>query len=51
MLAARLFGVSAHDPATYAAVDLATVGLAVLACAVPAGRAARADPATLLILD
>jgi putative ABC transport system permease protein len=51
ILAARLFGVSAYDPGTYAAVGLATAVVATLACAVPACRAAKVDPGTLLRLE
>jgi putative ABC transport system permease protein len=47
-LAARLFGVSAYDPGTYAAVGLATAVAAMFACAVPAYRASMVDPGTLL---
>jgi putative ABC transport system permease protein len=50
-LSARLFGVSAYDPGTYAVVGLATAVAAMLACAVPAFRASRVDPATLLRLE
>jgi putative ABC transport system permease protein len=50
-LAARLFGVSAYDPGTYAVVGLATAVAAMLACAVPAYRASRVDPWTLLRLE
>jgi predicted permease len=50
-LAARLFGVSAYDPVTYAAVGLATAVAAMLACAVPAYRASMVDPGTLLRLE
>ena len=48
LLAGMLFGVSAHDPETFAAVAgvLAAIGLA--ACWVPAARAARVDPAVAL---
>jgi predicted permease len=47
-LASYLFGVSPSDPATYSAVAIATTASALLACLVPAFRASRADPATLL---
>ena len=47
-MSALLFGVSALDPLTYAAVALALGGTAVLASYVPARRAARVDPAEAL---
>ena len=43
-----LFGVSPTDPLTYAVVALLLVGVSVLACGVPAWRAARIDPAITL---
>jgi predicted permease len=43
-----LFGVSAHDPLTYAAVATALGSTAVLASYLPARRAARVDPAEAL---
>ena len=43
-----LFGVSAYDPLTYAAVALALGGTAVLASYLPARRASRIDPAEAL---
>jgi ABC-type antimicrobial peptide transport system permease subunit len=43
-----LFGVSALDPLTYAAVALTLGGTAVLASYLPARRAARVDPAIAL---
>jgi putative ABC transport system permease protein len=39
-----LFGVTPHDPLTLAAAPLLLVGVAVIACAVPAAHAARVDP-------
>ena len=47
-LAALLFGVSPLDPATYAGVVALLAAVAAAACAVPAWRASRVDPATTL---
>jgi ABC-type antimicrobial peptide transport system permease subunit len=47
-LAALLFGVSRFDPATYLGVAALLAAAAAVACAVPAWRAARVDPATTL---
>jgi predicted permease len=47
-LAGILFGVSSSDPATYAAAMAVMIGTALLACVIPAGRAARTDPLVAL---
>jgi ABC-type antimicrobial peptide transport system permease subunit len=47
-MSALLFGVSAYDPLTYAAVALALGGTAVLASYLPARRATKIDPAEAL---
>ncbi|MDX2030837.1 MAG: ABC transporter permease [Blastocatellia bacterium] len=39
-----LFNVSASDPLTFAAISLLLVGVALLACFIPARRAAKIDP-------
>jgi predicted permease len=43
-MSSLLFGVSATDPAMYVIVLLVALGAAVLACSIPASRAARVDP-------
>jgi ABC-type antimicrobial peptide transport system permease subunit len=48
VLSSQLFGVSAKDPVTYVAVSLLVGCAALVACYVPARRAARADPMVAL---
>lgn len=48
VLSSQLFGLSPWDPATYGAVSLLLIGVAVLACGLPARRATQVDPMTSL---
>src|SRR5262249_33812094 len=43
-----LFGVTAQDPLTLAGAGASLIVIAILACVVPAARAARVDPMTTL---
>jgi ABC-type lipoprotein release transport system permease subunit len=51
LLKSQLYGVSATDPLTFAAVALLLAGVALLACYVPARRAARTSPLAALRHD
>jgi putative ABC transport system permease protein len=48
LLGSMLFGVTAHDPMVFAAAPLALMVVALAACALPAWRATRIDPVTIL---
>jgi putative ABC transport system permease protein len=47
-LSGLLFGVTAHDPVVFGAVAVVLMGVAAIACWLPASRVARIDPATAL---
>lgn len=48
LMTSLLFGVSATDPATFAAISLSLIIVALLACALPARRASNVDPMSAL---
>jgi len=50
-IASLLFGVTPHDPVTLAAVSLGMTAIAMIACCVPAARAARIDPMLALKIE
>jgi putative ABC transport system permease protein len=48
VLSSELFGVTAHDPATFIGVMLVVIAVGVAACWIPARRATRIDPVVAL---
>jgi len=48
LMTSLLFGVTAHDPLTFAAVVALLILVALLACYIPARRAMRVDPIVAL---
>jgi putative ABC transport system permease protein len=48
LLTSQLYGVTAHDPATFATTPFILAGIAILASAVPAYRASQLDPLAAL---
>jgi putative ABC transport system permease protein len=51
VMASLLFGVTAHDPMTFAALPLLIVAVTALACYLPARRASRIDPVLAIKQD
>jgi putative ABC transport system permease protein len=48
LIKSALWGVTATDPATYAAISLGLIAVALFACLVPTRRAVQVDPTVAL---
>ena len=48
LIASQLYGVSAHDPLTFAAIAVLLLAVALAASGIPALRASRIDPMAAL---
>jgi ABC-type antimicrobial peptide transport system permease subunit len=51
LMSSLLFGVTTHDPVTFASLPLLVVCVTTLACYIPARRASRVDPVTAIRQD